>query len=411
MKIFATTLYDGKTVRENCMIAIKGDSIDSVSSGTGKADFGGVVTPAFIDAHSHIGLERQGEPYQEGEVNDHTRQINPLLNPLNSIYFDDRAFTEAVDFGVLYSCVVPGSGNLVGGRAVIIRNFAKSRSEALYSDYGYKMALGYNPRSTDTWKGTRPNTRMGVYSILESKFDEVLAKESRALLDRDRKLQDISEKSAKEKYPADKSRELEKQAEREFELTFDPVDRALLEILHGEKRVKVHVHKADDVDYLVELHHKYGLLISAEHLCDVHDTSVFKRLAELDIPIVYGPVGSLDYKVELKNASYKHARLLMESKATFGLMTDHPVILSPNLRESLKYFLIQGMEPAEAIGLITDTNAKILGIDDRLGTISPGKLASLIVWDRDPLHLAAKPIAVIAEGAVVRLQPMSRKDL
>ena len=83
-------------------------------------------------------------------------------------------------------------------------------------------------------------------------------------------------------------------------------------------------------------------------------------------------------------------------------MTDHPGVLVTFLREGLKFFLIQGMGEAEAISLITYKNAKILGIDDILGTIEPGKLASLIVWDKNPLHLAARPRLVLGEGKILR---------
>ena len=92
----------------------------------------------------------------------------------------------------------------------------------------------------------------------------------------------------------------------------------------------------------------------------------------------------------------------MESKAFFGLMTDHPVIHTNTLRDSLKFFLIQGMSEEDAISIITYKNAKILEIDDKLGSVEKGKLASLVIWDKNPLHLGAYPIAVIAEGKVVR---------
>jgi imidazolonepropionase-like amidohydrolase len=118
--------------------------------------------------------------------------------------------------------------------------------------------------------------------------------------------------------------------------------------------------------------------------------------------VVYGPLGALDGKVELKNASWRHTGLLMASRAAFGLMSDHPVILAHHLRDSLKYFLIQGMSPADAVGLITLKNAEILGIDDCLGTVAPGRLASLIVWDRDPFHLGAHPLLILAEGKIIR---------
>jgi len=88
---------------------------------------------------------------------------------------------------------VPGSGNLLGGRARIIRHFAAHREDALFRDFGYKMALGYNPKSTQSWKGTRPTTRMGAYSHLEKRFDEVLQKEGKARAALEKKLADAGE--------------------------------------------------------------------------------------------------------------------------------------------------------------------------------------------------------------------------
>ena len=93
---------------------------------------------------------------------------------------------------------------------------------------------------------------------------------------------------------------------------------------------------------------------------------------------------------------------LMDSGVQFGLMTDHPVVLAHHLRDSLKYFLIQEMSPEKAISLITFENARILNLEDRLGTIETGKDASLIVWNQDPFHLGAFPILVMAEGNIIR---------
>ncbi|MBU0956254.1 MAG: amidohydrolase family protein, partial [Spirochaetes bacterium] len=170
----------------------------------------------------------------------------------------------------------------------------------------------------------------------------------------------------------------------------------------GQKTVKVHVHKNDDVYYLIDLVRKYGFKATADHLGDVNDKAVFDALAKAGIPIVYGPLGSLAYKVELKNEDYRNCALLMKSKAEYGLMTDHPVILSAALRDSLKFFLIQGMSETAAINLITSGNAKILGLQDRLGSIAPGMTASLLAWNHEPLSLAAFPKMVMAEGNVIR---------
>lgn len=401
--IKANVLYDGERRRENMKVVVEGERVVEVSeAGSVKADYEGFVTPAFLDAHSHIGMFREGEPSAEAEGNDKTAQIMPLSDPVNSIYFDDRAFRDAVDFGVLYSCVVPGSGNLIGGKARVIRNFARTRKDAVVADYGYKMALGYNPRSTTDWKGERPDTRMGVYQLLEKRFDEVLAKKAKAELARDRKLRELDKGSAEKKLTlAEKAVELAV-IEREFSLELGSEDRAIVDLLSGKKTVKVHVHKEDDALYLIDLVKRYGFKATADHLGDVHTKEIFDELGKAGIPIVYGPLGSLAYKVELKHEAWTNAGLLMKSKAQYGLMTDHPVILSYQLRDSLKYFLVQGMSEADAIGIITRRNARLLGLDKDLGSVEPGKLASLLVWNREPLHLAAFPKMVMAEGSVIR---------
>lgn len=402
LKIKATTLFDGEKKQADKMVVIEGDKIVDVSPAIGKADYEGVVTPAFIDAHSHIGMDREGEPSTESEANDILDQILPLNDPLNSIYFDDRAFQDTVDFGVLYSCVVPGSGNLIGGKARVIRNFARNRKEALIKDYGYKMALGFNPRSTVAWKGARPNTRMGIYALLEKKFDEVLQKREKAKLEKEKKLNQLAQKAKEKKITEPDYYSEQKLIEREYELSLTPEEQAISDLLLGPKTIKVHVHKEDDVLYLIELVKKYHLNVTADHTGDVFHKEIFDELGEHNIPVVYGPLGSLGYKVELKHAYYQNAALLMQSCAFFGLMTDHPVIHSMAIRDTLKFFLIQGMNDNAAISLITHKNAKILGIDSILGTIEPGKLASLVVWDRHPLELAAFPLLVVAEGKIIR---------
>ncbi len=400
--IKADVLFDGKGKAENKYIVVEGNKIVDVTSTKLKADHTGWVTPAFIDAHSHIGMDREGEPWTESETNDITNQILPLNNPIDSIYFDDRAFKDAVDFGVLYSCVVPGSGNLIGGQAMIIKNFGKNRDDAFMKEYGFKMALGYNPRSTTDWKGERSNTRMGVYALLEKKLDEILIKREKALVAKDKKNVELEAKYKKKKISKKDLKIDKKIIEREYELSFSPEDKALLTLLSGKYTSKVHVHKDDDVLYLIHLAKKYKLNCTADHTGDVFHKDIFDALAKNDIPVVFGPLGSVGYKVELKHAYYQNTLLLMQSKAFYGLMTDHPVIHTIALRDSLKFFMIQGMSEEDAISLITYKNAKILHIDDILGTVEPNKLASLVVWDKNPLHLGAFPTMVMAEGKVIR---------
>lgn len=228
--------------------------------------------------------------------------------------------------------------------------------------------------------------------MLKAYFSEILAAEEKARIRRDRVLHELGKER-----PGRAAL-----VRREYELAMTEAQWAVYGFLQGDKPAKVHVHKADDALFLADLKKALPIQVSAEHCCDVFDTEIFNELADLGIPVTYGPLGAFDYKVELKNASYKNVRALINSRARFGLMTDHPVVLARHLRLSLAYFLIQGVSASDAVGLITRENARITGIDHCLGTLEPGRLASLVVWDRDPLHLGAYPLAVIAEGEVVR---------
>ena len=198
--VFAKTLYTGKSIVHDRYLVFDGTNISSLSK-TAKGELHGrfdVVTPAFIDPHSHIGMERSGEPSGEGEANDHIDSILALTDALDSVQMDDRALTDAVESGVLYSCVVPGSGNIIGGLSAVIRNFAPNSTEALISRAGLKAAFGYNPRSTTKWKGQRPNTRMGTIAILRGRLAEVRQKVQKFRSARGHKKEEISFSAEKE---------------------------------------------------------------------------------------------------------------------------------------------------------------------------------------------------------------------
>ncbi len=157
-----------------------------------------------------------------------TDPMIPLVNVLDSVYMDDSAFSESIEHGVLYSHVMPGSGNIIGGRTALIRNFAGDIHEALISVPGIKTAMGFNPRSATDWKGNRPSTRMGAVSILRNELTK--ASKASRLLKKRRKTAD----------------EIEPQTE------------ALMDILNGRQRLMVHVHKEDDIVNLISLMDQFG---------------------------------------------------------------------------------------------------------------------------------------------------------
>lgn len=374
--IFAKTIFTGRKVVSDRYVVFNGRKFAGIStrvqgSLSGKYN---VITPAFVDAHSHIGMARAGEPNDQGEANDQSESIIALADALDSVQMDDSALTDAIEMGVLYSCVVPGSGNIIGGNSAVIRNYAPDSTEALIARAGLKSAFGFNPMKTRSWKGKRPTTRMGALAILRSKLDEVRQKI--------------------QKYRSAKGG-------RKQDIVFSAEEKVLRDILARKTRLRAHVHKIDDIAALLRLVDDFRIKIVVDHAMDVHDTKIFQELKRRKIPVVYGPVDSFAYKVELKHENWRNIRHLIASGVDFGLMSDHPVTLARQLLLQTRWFMRAGLSKQGAIELVSRKNARILGIDDRIGIIEKGKWASFTCWNGDPFDLASYPVAVYGEGEVL----------
>lgn len=367
--VYANTIYTGLDVVKDSVISFDKGKITGIERGSpeGTTEKFECVTPAFIDPHCHIGMIRAGEPGAEAEANEQMDSILAYADALDSIQMDDTSFDYAVESGVLYSCVVPGSGNLIGGKSAVIRNYGKTTTEALIRRAGIKGAVGYNPMSAKAWKGTRATTRMGSISILKQKLFEVKQK-------------------------------MEKEKQGKDDITYTAPEQVIQSLLKGEERFRVHVHKIDDIASLLRVVDEFNLRITVEHTSDVHDPYIFRELKRRNIPVIYGPMDSLAYKVELKHEHWKNAKHLMSSGVEFGLMTDHPVLLQNMLLHQLRWFIRLGMSKEDGINLITRKNAEILGIGDILGTLETGKWASFTGWNGDPFDMTRYPVGVYGEG-------------
>ena len=367
----ATTLYDGTGSKNNVYIGFD-KQIEEITEKEPDGDIiaEGVVTPAFIDAHSHIGMVRAGEPSAEDESNEHMDPAFPMINALHSIYMDDSAFKESVENNFLYSSVLPGSGNPIAGKVVLVKNFKTNIKDAYMQDVGIKAALGYNPRSTTDWGGTRPTTRMGAIAILRERF--LSARKSLNLLDSKKKVPD----------------------------ELKPIEEVFIDILQRKLPLMVHLHREDDAYVLMSLMDEFGFKAIINHAMDIYRKSTFEAMKERNIDLVYGPLDSHPYKVELKHETWRNCKAVMDSGVRFCMMSDHPVILQRNMFLTMRHFLRFGMSKETAISKLTSEPAAILNIKD-LGHIRKGFIPSFSVWTGDPFSMESHPSLVIAEGEIV----------
>jgi imidazolonepropionase-like amidohydrolase len=380
-------IYTGTGILQDSYVNVDGTTLAGVGNQAQGERAGAypVITPAIIDPHAHIGLIRAGEPSAEAEANESMDTMLAHADVLDSIQMDDKGFRDSIEMGVLYSCVVPGSGNIIGGNSAVIRNYAPDTSSAFIRRAGIKGAFGYNPMSVGAWKGQRPGTRMGALAILRAKLTDV----------RQKMAKEAAQEAAQDAAQQDNGNGKTDQ------VTYTAEEQVLRTLLRGEDRYRVHAHKADDIAALLRIADEFGLKVTVEHSMDIHQPGIYEELRQRGIPVVYGPLDSLAYKVELKHEDWRNIRYLIDSGVEFGLMTDHPVIMQNMLLFSLRHFLHLGYGKQDALEIITRKNAKILGIDDILGTLESGKWASFVCWSGDPFALESVPVAVYAEGKLV----------
>ncbi|MDR4507056.1 MAG: amidohydrolase family protein [Candidatus Brocadiaceae bacterium] len=386
LSVRGATVYTGKDVVYDAIINFDHTTIVDISNtklGEMVGEFE-VITPAFIDPHCHIGMRRAGEPSSEEETNEKMDAFTILAKALDSVQMDDSSFQDSVEAGVLYSCVLPGSGNILGGRSAVIRNYGKTTTEAFISQApsSIKAAVGYNPMSTHEWKGTRPHTRMGSMALLREKLYAVKSK--------------LGKKRTTEEEKEEKGVCLSREEE------------IIRDILYGKELLRVHVHKTDDIESVLrlvdefhELNADFKISVTVDHACDVHEIDVFNTLRERGIAVVYGPMDSLAYKVELKHEGWRNIKYLLSSDVTYGLMTDHPVILQRMLLFQLRWFIRMGVTKHQAIRVITHNNANILGLGAILGTLEKNKWASFLCWNGDPFDMTRYPVTVYGEGKLL----------
>ena len=371
--IHADTVFTGKSIIGDTHLLWNGREVVGLSKARKGELLGSfdVVTPAFIDPHSHIGMARAGEPGAEAETNENMDSVLALPDALDSVQLDDAAFTDAIEMGVLYSCVVPGSGNIIGGLSAVVRHYAKNTTEALVARAGVKAAFGYNPMSTQGWKGQRASTRMGSLAILRAKLDEVRQK---------------IEKRRRAK------------GQKKQEVVFSAAEAVLRDVLDGKHILRAHVHKIDDIAALLRLVDEFKLKITVEHGMAVHQPEIYQELKKRKIPVTFGPADAFAYKVELKHENWRNVRHLVESGVRYGLMTDHPVTASRQLFLQTRWFTRAGLSKQQGIELVSRRNAELLGVSDALGTLSRGKWASFTCWNGDPFDMTSYPVAVYGEG-------------
>jgi imidazolonepropionase-like amidohydrolase len=328
---------------------------------------GKTIMPGLVDSHSHIG---------DADGADRSSPIQGDVRIMDAL--DARAATiqRAQAGGITSVNVMPGSGHLMSGQTVYLKLRDVGTIDELLicaaprTDIcgGLKMANGTNPRGAAPFPGTRAKAA----ALVRDKF--VKAVEYRA------KLRAAGDDASK-------------RPPRDLELE------ALVEVLDGKRIVHNHTHRHDDVLTSVRLAQEFGYKLVLQHVSEGY--KVAREIAAAGVPASIILIDSPGGKLEAIDGAFENAAELVKAGVLVGFHTDDGITDSRFFLRSAGLAVRAGLSPKVALEALTINNAKMLGLEQRVGTLEVGKDADFILLSGDPLSVYTKVLETWVEGLKV----------
>ena len=371
-------IADGKIVAVGETVAIPAGA--TVIDGAGK-----YVTPGIIDTHSHLGVYAAPGVQANSDGNEATNPVTAHVWAEHSVWPQDPQFPRNLAGGVTTLQVLPGSANLIGGRSVVLKVVPSRTVQGMKfpgAKYGLKMACGENPKRVYASRG--PSTRMGNVAGYRSAWINAEAY---------RRRWDKWNKDHKGDAP-----------------TRDLGNETLAEVLRGNILVHNHCYRADEMAQMIDIAKEFGYKIRAFH----HGVEAYK-VADI---LARDSIGSSiwadwgQFKMEALDAIKANVAFNSKAGVKVAVHSDDPSG-SQRLNQEAAKAIAAGaaagvpISEDEAIKWITINPAWQLGLDDRIGSLVPGKNADIVLWSADPFSVYARPEKVWIDGAMMydRLDP------
>lgn len=332
---------------------------------------GGHVCPGFVDAHCHLGMFGDAVGFEGDDGNEATDPCTPHLRAIDAINPQDRCFQEARLGGVTTVLTGPGSANPISGQFAALKTNGRWVDEMVVkAPVAMKLALGENPKCVYNERHETPVTRMATAAIIRENL---------------RKAQEYAEKL--EKAQADEDEE---------KPDYDAKLEALLPVVRGELPVHIHAHRADDIATGIRICKEFQLKYVIVHGTEGYLIS--DLLAQEGAAVITGPSLGDRSKPELANMSIENPALLTMAGVKVAICTDHPETPVQHLPMCAGLAIKGGMLPETALAAITRWPAEIAGLGERIGTLTVGKDADLVLTSGYPLNWLSRVKLVMIDG-------------
>jgi imidazolonepropionase-like amidohydrolase len=388
--IVDATILDGAGRRwEDADIALASGKVQAIGhgldrpAGTRIIDARGKwITPGLIDVHTHLGVYTLPQTSLDAQTSDVAELRDPdaadtwIEHAVRSV---DPGFGHALAAGVTTLQILPGSSTLFGGRSVIVKPIAAPTIAAMKFPgalQGLKMACGSNPKQAFAGRGLL-NSRQGEIAAMREAF--VDAEEWRQ--------EHHGQDQGPHRGPPDD----------------DLKEQTLALVLEGKMPVHIHCYRSDDMARMIDLSREFGFHIAAFH----HAAEAYKiapMLAASGICVAGWP-DWWGFKPEAEDSIRENVAFVDAAGGCAMLHSDIP-ILGEHLNLEAAKAAAAGrraglsLPPERVIRWLTSNPAKALALDDRIGQLSPGYNADLVLWSGDPFSVYSKPEKVFIDGAV-----------
>ncbi|WP_426170146.1 amidohydrolase [Sandarakinorhabdus sp. DWP1-3-1] len=348
---------------------------------------GKYVTPGVIDIHSHLGDYPSPQVDAVSDGNEATSPARPEVWAEHSVWPQDAGFARALAGGVTAFHVLPGSANLFGGRGVTLKTvYGRTAQEMKFpgAPYSLKMACGENPKRVYGSRNQLPATRMGNIAYNRQTWsDAVIYK---------RKWDDYTRRAkAGTAKPTDAPRR---------EIAGD----TLMGVLSGQILVENHCYRADEMANVIDMSHEFGYKVTAFHHA-VESYKIADLLAKEGICSAmwadwYG------FKMESYDGIRENIALVDHAGACAIVHSDDANGIQRLNQEAAKAMAAGNrmgfaITPEHAWTWLSLNPAKGLGIADRTGSLEPGKMADVVLWNGNPFSVYSRPEKVWIDGAVM----------
>jgi imidazolonepropionase-like amidohydrolase len=397
------TIYDGEGGRINNgavlfadgkIVAVAAALADlNVPAGAVMIDGAGKwVTPGIIDVHSHLGNYPTPSVAAHDDGNEATSPVRPEAWAEHSVWPQDPGFSRAlVNGGVTALQILPGSANLFGGRSVVLKNVAARTVQGMKfpaAPYGMKMACGENPKRVYGGRNQMPQTRMGNMAINRATWA--------------------------------KAAEYKKKLDKGDVVTRDLAMETLAGVLAGEILVHNHCYRADEMAQVMDMAKEFGYKVSTFH----HAVESYKIADKLAVEGICSAMWAdwWGFKMESYDAVNENIPLVHSAGACAIVHSDDENGIQRLNQEAAKALADgrrMGMKISDetAWTWLSFNPAKALGIADKTGSLKPGKMADVVLWNGNPLSVYTRPDRVWIDGALVydaanpKMRPVSDFEL